>query len=432
MSIESRAQQKFVAESRVIESIVSQYAEESAFLWLLRDAAVRSPDYSIRELARLDSRIDAHLDGITVAGEHGWKVCVEELDWAEPGEVFAASAIAFASDDVARIQPILEAVRPDTNLARAMIAAIGFLPHAQVIDRISQLSGSHSPDLRFIGLSASAIHRIDPGTALNQSLESEEPRLRARAFRAAGELSRRDLVPQLRAGLKDNDQTARFWAAWALGVLGERGAVDVLREYATPEFVRWRDAINVASRIGDLATAQKWRSTLTSNDATVRQAVVAAGAIGDPVAIEWLIELMSDKNLARLAGESFTSITGADIALLKLELATPEDSEAGPTDDAEDENVEMDPDENLPWPDPSLVQAWWSQNKGQFAVGKRHLLGNVIAADSLAHALHTGKQRHRAAAAIEIMISQPNSPKPLFEVRAHSRAQQRLLAAPTH
>jgi uncharacterized protein (TIGR02270 family) len=427
VSTASRARQKFLAESRVIEPIVSQYAEEAAFLWLLRDAAVRSPNYSLRELARLDSRIDAHLDGLTVAGEHGWRVCVEELDWEEPGEVYTASAIAFASNDVSRIQPILEVVRQDTGLTRAMIAAIGYLPHKKVIDRISQLSGSHSDDLRFIGLSASAIHRIDPGTALPQSLESESPRLRVRARRAVGEFARRDLMPQLRAGLKDDDPEGRFWAAWSLGVLGDRDAAEVLREFEVLEFGRWRDAVNLVSRTMDLAAAHTWRVNLASTSDSIRQSILAAGAIGDPIAIDWLIGLMSDKKFARVAGEAFTTITGADLVLLKLELASPDDSETGPTDDPEDDNVEMDPDEDLPCPDPLLVQAWWSENKGQYVAGKRYLLGNVIGSDSLAHALRTGNQRHRAAAALEMVLSASNSAKSLFEVRAHARVQQRLL-----
>jgi hypothetical protein len=37
--------------------------------------------------------------------------------------------------------------------------------------------------------------------------------------------------------------------------------------------------------------------------------------------------------------------------------------EAGPTDGFRDENVAMDPDENLPWPDSGSIQTMWEQNK---------------------------------------------------------------------
>lgn len=408
-------------------NIAIQHAEEASFLWILRNAAINAPHYTLRDLTGLDSRIEAHLDGLSVAGDDGWRICVDELKWEEPGEVFAASAVAFASNDVSRMQPILEAVRQKPELSRAMIAALGFLPHKQVMSRITQLSGSHSPDLRFIGLSASAIHRIDSGVVISQSLESDDPRLRARARRAIGELARRDLLPSLRAGLKDEDAVARFWAAWSLGLLGDRGVTDILDEFIALDFPRWRDAVSLSARIMDSSAAQLWRARLSSNDATKLQSIVAAGAAGDPSAIDWLLASMTDNKLARAAGESFTTITGADLVLLKLEQSPPVESEAGPTDEAEDSNVAMDPDENLPWPDPELVSKWWSQNAGRFVAGRRYLLGRLIDGESLAYALRDGKQRQRAAAAIELMLSAPKGTAPLFEVRSNSRAQKLAL-----
>ncbi|MBW2737521.1 MAG: hypothetical protein JRE64_01460, partial [Deltaproteobacteria bacterium] len=55
----------------VIESIVEQHAEEAAFLWLLRDAAVQAPHYSLNDLADMDERVEANNDGLRVAGEAG-------------------------------------------------------------------------------------------------------------------------------------------------------------------------------------------------------------------------------------------------------------------------------------------------------------------------------------------------------------------------
>ena len=55
----------------IIESIVTQHAEEAAFLWLLREGAVDAPHYSLKDLVEHDSRVEAHLDGLRVAGEAG-------------------------------------------------------------------------------------------------------------------------------------------------------------------------------------------------------------------------------------------------------------------------------------------------------------------------------------------------------------------------
>ena len=48
--------------------VLDQHAEEAAFLALLRDYAVRAPHYDLEELAELDQRIEAHLDGLAIAG----------------------------------------------------------------------------------------------------------------------------------------------------------------------------------------------------------------------------------------------------------------------------------------------------------------------------------------------------------------------------
>jgi hypothetical protein len=50
--------------SPIIPEIIDQHAEEAAFLWLRRDAAVHQPHYDIEDLAELDERVEAHLDGL--------------------------------------------------------------------------------------------------------------------------------------------------------------------------------------------------------------------------------------------------------------------------------------------------------------------------------------------------------------------------------
>ncbi len=157
----------------------------------------------------------------------------------------------------------------------------------------------------------------------------------------------------------------------------------------------------------------------------MRLAIRSAGAIGDPSLILWLISLMDQLPLARLAGESFTTITGVDLSYRDLERKPPEDYNAGPTEDPADDNVEMDPDDNLPWPEPALVQKWWDANRDRFRNGTRYLLGNPITDDWLKIVLRDGRQRQRAAAALEIALRNPG--QPLFNVKAPGFRQQQLL-----
>jgi uncharacterized protein (TIGR02270 family) len=99
--------------------------------------------------------------------------------------------------------------------------------------------------------------------------------------------------------------------------------------------------------------------------------------------------------------------------------------EAGPTENPEDEDVAMDPDEDLPWPEPSLILAWWEKNKNNFRVGTRYLVGKPITVEHCLHILKTAYQRQRRAAALELALLQKDEPS--FNTSAPGFRQQQLL-----
>lgn len=119
-------------------------------------------------------------------------------------------------------------------------------------------------------------------------------------------------------------------------------------------------------------------------------------------------------------------ITGADLAYEDLDADQPDGFEAGPTEAPADEDVSMDPDEDLPWPNPTRIQAWWDANLGRFSAGTRYLAGSPITEADCRGLLATGMQRQRIAAALELALMQADAP--LFETRAPGRRQQTLLA----
>jgi uncharacterized protein (TIGR02270 family) len=181
----------------------------------------------------------------------------------------------------------------------------------------------------------------------------------------------------------------------------------------------------MAVRSLDMAAAKNWLKRLWQNPNHLRLATIGIGVLGDPELVGVLVELMTVKEVARVAGESFSMITGVDLAYDDLEQDMPEDFESGPTENPEDENVAMDEDENLPWPNPELVARWWSANAGRFEPGKRYLRGREITAESAKKTLIDGKQRQRVAAAVELALLERNAP--MFEVRARGSLQQERL-----
>ena len=411
----------------VIQRIATQHAEEAAFQWLLRDAAVAAPHYTLAELAQLDAKVDAHIDGLRIAGDAGWEIAAMELGWKEPGEVFAAGVLAFESGDAERIAAVLGVAAVDPELARGAISALGWLDLETVRPHIEALFGSDDPGQRRIGLRAAAVHRWRAQVALEVALESSEPGLVAAALRAIGELGAADLLGHCRRQLEAEDPTCRFWAAWSLALCGDGAGLAVLQAVALSEDALAGKALDVACRAMGAVEAQNWHRRLVHAGEAPRVAVELAGKLGDPALVPWLLEQMSTPDLARPAGEAFSLITAVDLAYEDLDTDRPEDFEAGPTEDPEDEDVSMDADEDLPWPDPGLLQQWWAENGSRFQPGTRYLRGWPITAESMNLALREGAQRQRASAALELVLLQPQPRQPLFEIRAPGLRQQRLL-----
>ena len=138
--------------------------------------------------------------------------------------------------------------------------------------------------------------------------------------------------------------------------------------------------------------------------------LTGVGFTGEPAYIPMLIKQMEKPDLARVSGGAFTLITGVDLYLESLAGEPPEGFDAGPNDDPTDDNVEMDIDEDLPWPNATLVRNWWENNKGSFVMGTRYLAGQAVSPAHCKLILGDGMQSQRYAAALELALSQPDAP----------------------
>src|SRR5205823_1593551 len=152
---------------------------------------------------KLDGRVEAHLDGLRVAGEEGRKFCEEQLAANEEGEVFAAGVLAFESAQSERIAKVLSVVDEEPKTVDGLVSALGWLSIEQAHPHIQTLLRSDNSVHQHVGIAAAAIHRRHPGEALARFVRSENPTERARALKAVGELGDATLRATVESALRD-------------------------------------------------------------------------------------------------------------------------------------------------------------------------------------------------------------------------------------
>lgn len=245
----------------------------------------------------------------------------------------------------------------------------------------------------------------------------------ARAFRAIGNLGRRDLLPGLRAEVYARGEEASPWALWSLVLFGEKSAVSLLWKVA-------EEAGPVAAHACALAAcASEASECATRLLAMVRQgewhtALAGAEARGDPACVPWVLDTIETQpEAARRAAWVYATLTGA---CLTPPLATRMPTN-NPTDAAVAHRI-ADPYEDLPAPQPDALREHWRRVGSNFWAGERWLGGRRIEPVSLSEHLRTGAQPWRAHAAIE--LARTSASGGVFPVRSPGFLQAARLASP--
>jgi uncharacterized protein (TIGR02270 family) len=416
-----------VRRSVPVLDVVQQHLDEAITLRRTRSTLLKSPRVTLDTLARFDERIAAHLDGLSVAGEHAWPLCEPALKSPSEGAAFITAVHAIEGNDRSRLDRLVAMSSARVEARRGITSACGWLKREQLHGIVASLLVSEDPASRVVGITACAMHRVDPGLLTGRWLRDRDARVRARALRAAGELGCRELMPACLSALADDDEECRLWAAWSGVLVGDRNsALAALAEAAETEGPHRARAFGLSIQAMTPTWAHRILQRVARNPQRRRWLIRGGGMAGDPAYVPWLIAQMGSVGTARLAGEAFTLITGADLSLRDLERTPPEDFKSGPNTDPDDPNVDMDPDDGLPWPDPQRIECWWDANEARFQAGTRYFMGAPVTREHCIDVLRNGYQRQRILGAHYLSLLNPGTP--LFNTSAPAWRQQRLLA----
>jgi hypothetical protein len=434
-------------------NVVAQHAEEAASLRTIRSHLIQAPHVGLAQLHAEDQRLAAHLDGLKVAGQYGSQATLAALEDLGCGEVFTATVLALELWDVPVLNRLLEAVQTTeinevadgvsvmgrSAAWRGLVSAFGWVD-AQVLDgRTHGLLGSSEPFRQRLGLAVCGVHRVasHPDT-MAAGFRASDVAGRAQAVRVAGQCGLVQYLPDCLQALDDSgevsakthppahqqaqaqptsapDATANtpsasttalhFEAARAAVLLGDRGkAVNVLYQLATTTNPHRSAALRLVVKLLNFEDARQALTQIGDSPAytpfAIRHLLIqGVGQLGDASYVDWLLEQMDDPRSARVAAEAFSTITGLDLVAQNMTTPPPPDEEGSDDENPEDDNVVLEADSDLPWPQLDKLKAWWPSNRERFTLGTRYFSG---AEPTLAHCqlvLAHKPQRLRMAAA---------------------------------
>lgn len=411
-----------------IPDIVRLHAGEAAELCELRGAILDAPHVRLRNLQRdFDDRIDAHLDGLAIAGVHAWPFCEAALEEPSTGAVFTAAVRALEenrSDRLDRLFALTGAV-PQTRAGLGL--AMGWVEPRRLQGLGIALLGSPDPLRRAAGLAACSMHRVDPGLPSGKWLADVDASVRADALRLVGEVGCSEALAACAAALNDADPECRYWAAWSAVVVGNRdAALDALAKAALDAGPHRRAALRLALQAMSPVKAHRLLQKLARDPAQKRHLVEGSGVSGDPAYLPWLLGLMRETPYAQVAAGAFSLVTGVDLVHGGLDAKPAQGVESGPSENPDDPDVDMDPHEGLPWPDADRLAQWWAAHRSRFPPGTRYFMGAPVTRAHCVDVLRNGYQRQRNLAAAHLCLLEPGTP--LFNTSAPGRRQQRQLA----
>jgi uncharacterized protein (TIGR02270 family) len=412
----------------IVSDVLQQHADDAMALAGNRQALTRAAYAKLPRLRRSDQRLGAHLDGLRIAGRGAESSHEGALESPSPAVVFVSMVRALEDKDKRRLERLIDLVQGVPCLVDGLLFALGWVERSQLQGTVAGLLRDREGFRRAIGVAACAIHRVDPGLVSGRHLQDSDPAVRARSFRAAGELGLADLEPSCEAALRGDDNAeTQFWAARSAVLLGDRrSGLDLLAKRAVSPGGRRVRSFRLALQAMSMDAAHNTLKELARDPRQIRTLIEGSGIAGDPRYVPWLIERMTELSVARVAGEAFSLITGADLVVDALDCPAPENFESGPNDDPADPNVDMDPDDGLPWPDGPRIEKWWAANESRFQKGTRHFMGAPVTREHCIDMLKNAYQRQRILAAHYLCLLEPGTP--LFNTSAPAWRQERLLA----
>lgn len=361
----------------VMLDILEEHFEELDFLWEQREGVIFAPDWTLKELAELEERAEAHLDGLRLGAGHSVDLARPGLAGKERGLATAAAFTLMAmSSPELEGEVLLALSQASTPEARDGIRiALRHSDVSRLADSLVKLASAGEPVVRAAAADVMAFHRMAPPPRLLDLLGIPDPEVRRLLCGAIGRFGGPWSIDPLETALRGDDRAIAEAALETSARLGVPDLAGICRKAATKSPSPSPEALRFLGVLGGVNDLPLLESCLGRPD-FAGAALQGIGALGSARAIPALLQTMENPLMARASGAAFVRITGARNIEADKPLPPPPDL---PED-------EVDFRDNTNPPDPGRAKAWWEKEKGRFAPEGRWQAGRDVAKEPLGEA----------------------------------------------
>ena len=293
--------------------ILEEHWDDLDFLWSQRGVIVFDGDYDLLELAEHEERIEAHLDGLRIAGARGLSVAREVLASGAAPQAAIATRLLMESGDEDRAL-VLDAFTAGGEAGDGVrdglrhIRATDLQPVLPELEALA--SGAPSDWVIAAVLDVLAFHGRDFKPML-QLLVHEDAGVRALAWGAHGRTARFGET-ELAAALGEVEEGVRRSALFALADAGTYGLAVQCADAAFRETDPDGVALEMLGVLGQL----EYEADLVRSLATApvsRYAIRALGALGAPSALPEVVRAGGAAENEVHALAAWQRVTGAEL-----------------------------------------------------------------------------------------------------------------------
>jgi uncharacterized protein (TIGR02270 family) len=337
--------------------VVAEHLAELGLLYAQRGRAIFSRHWSLVQLDRLDTRIEAHRDALTIAGPNALALAKESLPSDETGAAAAAAGVILAIGEPTDVDALFVLFESTEGPVRHGIRwALRHAAPANVLDRLQRCAASADAFLRAAAIDVLAFHRAKPQPRINDLIVHADPGVRRLAYEAVGRYGNPWSPGVLESSLDLDEPDLRRAALETSARVASPRLIALCRKYGmrTPRPVP--EALSFLG-IVDGADGVAFAQNLLSHPELAPGAARALGAFGLGASVPVLLAAMKSSPAPAAAAGAFMRVTGASGVVVE------------PPDEETDTRFrEIDPTAF----DIDRAEAFWGDQKRRFAADRRY------------------------------------------------------------